>query len=648
MLALTWSLLGKQVGGRLQSPAIRANPSSSLPSDSTISHERAAIRDNCKSNLKCALAAILLLTCLSVAGCGGGAGATAGGRGGNGGGGAGGVSITSISPDSAAVGSSDLTVTILGSNFESIPGQIHMGVDWTMAGVSSTATSVAFLSSTKLTAVIPAALMAKPVKAEISVSKWHKADETPLAVSNSLGFMVTAGKAGDPPGDPGSSPAVSISPASETLRTRGQRQFSGWDSTVGQYDVTWSLEEGAAAGTITADGLYTAPSSPGTFHLIATSSHNTSLSATAPLTIVSVGFVPTADMTASRSGHTATLLLDGRVLVAGGTATPPFADLFIQASNTFAPTGGGMVYPRSGHCASLLPDGRVLIVGGSDANAKLVVTAELFDPVAQTFSTTGDLSQARTGATATLLSTGRVLVAGGQDSGGTLLSSAELYDPSSGTFTLTGNMYLARAQHTATLLSNGKVLLVGSISDTSSAELYDPASGVSSVTGSLIQARVHHTATALPNGKVLVLGGTQTMPPGGGGAAPAPVSLDSAEIYDPSNGAFKTAGKLLIARDSHSATLLSNGTVLIAGGYVHGFDGDADPEWYTISTAELFDPATSGSITAASLETGRAEHRATRLNDGQVLITGGVSGYLALCCNPKPHSGPLASAELYQ
>ena len=79
MLALTWSLLGKQVGGRLQSPAIRANPSSSLPSDSTISYERAAIRDNCKSNLKCALAAILLLTCLSVAGCGGGAGATAGG-----------------------------------------------------------------------------------------------------------------------------------------------------------------------------------------------------------------------------------------------------------------------------------------------------------------------------------------------------------------------------------------------------------------------------------------------------------------------------------------------------------------------------------------------------------------------------------------
>ena len=95
----------------------------------------------------------------------------------------------------------------------------------------------------------------------------------------------------------------------------------------------------------------------------------------------------------------------------------------------------------------------------------------------------------------------------------------------------------------------------------------------------MIQPRAHHTATLLPNGTVLVLGGTQIMPPVGGGAAPAPVSLDSTEIYDPAKGAFHTAGKLLIARDSHSATLLANGTVLVAGGYIHGFDGDADPEW---------------------------------------------------------------------
>ena len=451
-----------------------------------------------------------------------------------------------------------------------------------------------------------------------------------------------------PPPDP-TSAAVSISPASETLRTGGQRQFSGWDSTVGQYDVTWSLREGAAAGTITADGIYTAPSTPGTFHLIATSSHNTDLNATAPVTIVSVGFIPISAI-AARSGHTATQLLDGSVLVAGGTtnATPPSAELFLPTSTTFTPTRGGMVYARSGHCASLLPDGRVLIVGGGDANANLFKTAEVFDPVTQRFSMTGELNQTRTGATATVLPNGKVLIAGGEDSGGVLLSSSELYDPNAGTFTLTGSMHSPRAQHTATLLSNGKVLLVGSSSETGSAELFDPASGLFSTTGSLIQPRAHHSATLLPNGNVLVLGGTQTMLPSGGGAAAGPVSLDSAEVYDPARGGFHTAGKLLIARDSHSATLLANGTVLVAGGYIHDFDGDADPEWYTIVAAELFDPATSVSTTAASLETGRAEHQATSLNNGQVLITGGVAGFQELCCKPKPVIASVASAELYQ
>ena len=455
-----------------------------------------------------------------------------------------------------------------------------------------------------------------------------------------------------PTPEPSSTPSagsITIYPASETLRTGGQRRFSGWDSGVGQYDVTWSLQEGAAAGTITPDGLYTASSTPGTFHLIATSSHNTSSSATAPLTIVSVGFVPISAI-AARSEHAATLLADGRVLVVGGTidATPPSAELFLPASGAFVPTSGGMVHARSGHCASLLLDGRVLVVGGDDANGNLFKTAEVFDPLTQTFNATGDLGQARTDATATLLPNGKVLIAGGQDSGGTLLSGAELYDPGTGTFTPTGNMHVPRAQHTATLLSNGKVLVVGSVSESHSAELFDPASGIFGATGPLVQARAHHTATALPNGNVLLLGGTHTMGPVGGGAPAAPVSMDSAEVYDPAGGIFKSAGKLLIARDSHSATLLANGTVLVAGGYSHGFDGDAQPEWHTMFTAELFDPASSSSTTAASLEADRAQHIAMRLKNGQVLITGGIAGFQELCCKPKPYLATLSSAEIYQ
>jgi Galactose oxidase, central domain len=388
---------------------------------------------------------------------------------------------------------------------------------------------------------------------------------------------------------------------------------------VGQYDVMWSLEEGAAAGTLTDEGLYTAPSTPGTFHLIATSSHDPSLSATAPVTVVSVGFVPVSDMSTARAGHTATLLADGSVLVVGGTAdTAHSADIFMQASGSFI-AASPMVHERSGHCASLLPNGRVLIAGGADNNGALVKTAETFDPATRSFTTAADLNHARQGASCTSLQNGKVLIAGGRDSGSGSVLTAELYDPTTGNFQLAGGMLSARAGHAAIGLSNGKVLLVGGDDESSSAELFDPASGHFTVTGSLSQARAHASATLLTNGKVLVLGGTQTMPPGGGGAAPAPVSIASAELYNPADGVFQSVGKLLIARDSHSATPLADGTVLVAGGYSHGFDGDAQPEWHTVFSAELFDPATSVSTPAASLEMDRAEHVASLLNNGQWL-----------------------------
>ena len=467
------------------------------------------------------------------------------------------------------------------------------------------------------------------------------------SVNNRAGSSSHPGGGSNPPGNPNST--ISIFPESETLRIGGQRQFSGWDATVGQYDVTWNLEEGTEAGSITADGLYTAPSTPGTFHLIATSSHNTALSASAPLTIVSVGFVPVGNTGTARLGHTATLLSDGSILVAGGNSgATPSAELFTPRSSSFVPTFGAMVYARSGHCATVLPNGWVLIVGGGDGQGRFFKTAELFNPVTQSFSATGDLSHERTGATATLLPSGKVLIAGGQDSSGALLSSAELYDLSTGMFTMTGNMQFRRAQHTATLLPDGKVLLVGSVTESASAELFDPVSGIFSPTGSLIQPRVHHTATLLPSGNVLVAGGTRIMPPGGGGAPSAPISVHTTEIYDSVRGIFQNGKQLRTARDSHSATLLANGTVLIVGGYLHDFDGDAQSEWYTISSAEVFDPANSASSVAASLETDRAQHIATPLNDGEVLITGGVSGHLAQCCHPHPYAVSLASVELYK
>jgi hypothetical protein len=255
----------------------------------------------------------------------------------------------------------------------------------------------------------------------------------------------------------------------------------------------------------------------------------------------------------------------------------------------------------------------------------------------------------RTNASAILLPGGKVLIAGGQDSQGTLLSTSELYDPATGTFNLTGNMLSPRAQHTATLLNNGKVLMVGGGQGMNSVEIFDPTTGLFTSTGSLSEARTLHTATLLPSGKVLVLGGSNKMMPDGGGAPPAPVSLDSAELYDSASGTFKTVGKLAVARDSHSATLLSSGAVLVAGGYVHGFDGDAQPfsDTRDAAAAELIDPGSFASTPAASLEQARAEHVATPISNGQILVTGGRAG-LRCCGGSLGQIRTLASAELYQ
>lgn len=441
---------------------------------------------------------------------------------------------------------------------------------------------------------------------------------------------------------------VTVGPNPETLRIGGYRQFNGFAVAADQH-VTWKLLEGSAAGTITADGLYTAPITIGTFHVVATSVFNPRVSSTATVTILPVGFAPINNMETARYGHTATLLMNGQVLVAGGTTdTTRSAELFDLATNGFTPVSGGMIHVRSGHCAALLQDGQVLIVGGGDDSGDLTRAAELFDPATQSFSPTGELNQARTFATATLLSGGKVLIAGGLDTGGTLLSSAELYDPISNTFSVAGNMHVARARHTATLLSSGRVLLAGGTSNTGDAEVFDPTSGLFDVSGSLIQARSQHTATLLPNGNVLILGGSKITPPVGGGAHAAPVSLDSAEVYDPAAGAFRAAGKLLIARASPSANLLPSGMVLVAGGYDLGFDGDTDPYIEVMFPAELFNPGTFDSTAAASLESPRAEHTATLLNNGQILVTGGRFESQELCCRPHPIIVNLMSAELYR
>lgn len=318
----------------------------------------------------------------------------------------------------------------------------------------------------------------------------------------------------------------------------------------------------------------------------------------------------TRNMTASRAAHTATLLPDGKVFVAGGfTGESSLASTEIFDPTTAAfTTAANMSVARTGHTATLLSNGKVLIAGGY--NGSYLASAELYDPSANTFTPVSTMTAARSGHAATLLPNGKVLLAGGVGTGWTFLSTAEVYDPASNAFTSTGAMLSARESHTATLLNNGRVLIAGghrgrrpAITIYSSTEIYDPATGAFTTAGDMTRIRHKHEAVLLADGRVLIVGGSDERD--GNGA------YVSAEIYDPEKRTFRVTGNMNSQRYKlqGTAVLLSNGKVLVAGG--------AD-------RAELFDPARNTfSYVSGDMETIRLFATATRLRNGQVLITGG-------------------------
>ena len=249
-------------------------------------------------------------------------------------------------------------------------------------------------------------------------------------------------------------------------------------------------------------------------------------------------------------------------------------------------------------------------------------------PVGPGWSATGSLLAGRASHTATLLRDGRVLVAGGL--GGPrdrALSSAELYDPSTGEWTATGAMVRARSDHQAVLLSDGRVLVIGV--DGRDAELYDPTTASWSVTGNPKTPRFEYTATLLANGRVIVVGGV--------GGAGGEGYLTSAEIYEPGSGEWRDAAPLGTARSQHSATLLADGRVLVAGGRT-----SFDP---ARASAELYDPSSAAWSVTGPMRTARASHGAVLLSDGTVLVVGG--SIVAQAANElfDPRSGEWRTGE---
>ena len=353
---------------------------------------------------------------------------------------------------------------------------------------------------------------------------------------------------------------------------------------------------------------------------------------------------PVGSTSTARANHTATLLRDGRVLIAGGATTPSAfatletAGLFDPNTRSFDPAGP-MTVPREGHTATLLPDGRVLIAGGhdfQDGDKTIESSAEIYDPILGMFTATGSMSAPREGHTATLLANGLVLIAGGEDTDSTALATAELFDPSTGRFTPTGSMSTARDVATATLLANGQVLIAGGsdsplLSSTllDSADLYDPATGTFRLTSPMINARYGQTATRLADGRVVIIGGH------GNFSEPTPW----AEIYDPKTETFSKTGSMITPRFAQVATLLVDGRVLVVGGDSATGTGSAS----YLASAELFDPRTGTFHATGSMSQPRLSPTATRLANGRVLIIGGYPATDATSST----DGSAASVELF-
>ena len=285
---------------------------------------------------------------------------------------------------------------------------------------------------------------------------------------------------------------------------------------------------------------------------------------------------------------------------------------------------------RLGHTATLLQDGRVLVTGGSQASA------EIYDPAHGTWSTTGSMNGIRSYHTATLLLGGQVLVTGGSQ------ASAEIYDPARGTWSPTTSMSMARSGHTVTLLQDGRVLVSGgsvswgppdSITTSTSAEIYDPALGTWSQTGPMTTQREMHTAILLLDGQVLVSGGYFYSYHESGGYD-GYAQRESAEIYDPVSGTWSETGSMRAGtRYGHMGTLLSDGRVLVSGGY----RAYSYPLNDYLASTEIYDPSRGTWSPTAVMSTPRYGHTATLLPDGRVLVSGGFAGV-----NPF-----LASAEIY-
>jgi len=309
--------------------------------------------------------------------------------------------------------------------------------------------------------------------------------------------------------------------------------------------------------------------------------------------------------------------------------------------------GGSMITARMSHTATLLKDGRVLVTGGiGGPHATTLTSAELYDPRTRHWTPTGQMVQPRSDHAAVLLPTGKVLVLGGADATtdyAPVNLSAKIYDPRSGHWSPARSPIAANTNSyfTATLLPSGKVLVAGGSSDFSvqmiggsaSALLYDPSSDRWTTTGRMTGPRIGHTATLLPNGKVLMAGGEEGCDQKGG----ACLGLSSAELYNPRTGTWTATGAMATGRTNHVAVLLRSGKVLVVGGCADSESNFPPRDGCSLSSAEQYDPRTGTWAAAGHMASPLNLPTATVLPSGQVLVVGdaGASPFNAEVYEPR-------------
>jgi hypothetical protein len=476
----------------------------------------------------------------------------------------------------------------------------------------------------------------------------------------SFNVVVTVTDGGSPSVQTSTNYTITIAPppppvvnATPTPSPRGENLPYSFTFTGSGYPpLTWS-ETGALPTGLMLDpstGTLSGPATQtGTFPIMVTATDQfgqKSPPVDFNIVITAHGFVATGSLGTARRFHTATLLNNGKVLIAGGedNASNAFntAELYDPGTGVFTATKGNLTVPRAGHTATLLGNGMVLLTGGTSGGSSeaALSSAEVYNPATDMFtSTAGNMEAARASHTATLLESGKVLIAGGdviffngiQNTGIMSLNTAETFDPNTGMFTKTnGDMSVARESHTATLLSSGKVLLAGGSDGAlgnqtpaatiyASADLFDPSTGdFTAVTSMMAAERDLFTANLLGSGKVLLAGGANTT-----------TTLGTADLFDPTNSSFTGTGNLVTPRYYHAATTLSDGTVLVNGGTTASGNTDS---------SETYDPTAGTFAVTGSMLYPRALHSATLLPSGKILVVGGEGNNSVL----------VTVAELYQ